>query len=117
MPKHSEEKRRYLRLNVPLEVEYVVNNNNKVYKIITKDISAFGVRFATTEKMQEGSGLELTLRLPNVPNPVHASGRIAWSKKVSPEGNAPFDVGIEFVKIEEDNKNTFLKYLCDLLYG
>lgn len=117
MLKNIEEKRRYLRLNVPLEIEYVLGNNDRVYKAVTKDISAFGIRFATTDKLQEGDNLEVTLRIPNISNPVHASGKIAWSRKVLSEGNAPFDIGIEFVKIEEDNKNTFLKYLCDLIYG
>jgi Tfp pilus assembly protein PilZ len=117
MLKRIEEKRRYLRLNIPLEIEYILGDSDKVRKAVTKDISAFGIRFATTDRLETGSNLEVALKIPNVPNPVHASGKIAWSKKASAEGNSPFDVGIEFVKIEEDNKNTFLKYLCDLIYG
>ena len=38
-------------------------------------------------------------------------------KKLSLEDNSPFDVGTELVDIEEDNKNTFLKFLCDLIYN
>ena len=127
MNSRIEEKRRYLRLNVQLEIEYVLSDSSQVYKAVTKDISALGVRFATNEELKEDTDLELTLKLPNVQNPVHATGRIIWVKRPVPEDNIPpnpnywplfhYEVGIEFSKIEEDNKNTFLKYLCDLIYG
>ncbi len=97
-------------------MEYILPNLNKVYTATTKDISAMGLRFTTTEKLQQGSNLEIKLNLPNVQNPIHASGRVAWLENPTLEDNAPYDVGIEFLKIEEDNKNTFLKYLCDLIY-
>lgn len=98
-------------------MEYILPNSDKIYTATTKDISALGVRFTTNENLKEDSNLEITLKLPNAQNPVHASGRIAWLKKLNLEDNTPFDVGIEFLRIEEDNKNTFLKYLCDLIYG
>lgn len=117
MGKSLEEKRRYLRLNNALTIEYILPDSDKVRTATTKDISALGLRFTTSEKLQEGSMLEIKVALPNAQSAIHASGRIAWLKKNSLENNAPFDVGIEFLKIEEDNKNTFLKYLCDLIYG
>ena len=61
--------------------------------------------------------LEIKLDIPEVPNPVHAKGKIMWKKKLSLEDNAPFDIGAELLDIEEDNKNTFLKFLCDLIYN
>ena len=117
MAKRNEEKRKYLRLNNPVELEYILPDSNTVHTRVTKDISATGLRFETTEKIEENSTLELKLKLPNLQNPVHVYGRVAWLKRVTLEDNAPFDVGVEFLKIEEDNKNTFLKYLCDLIYG
>lgn len=117
MPKRVEEKRQYLRLNIPVEIEYTLSDSQKLCKSVTKDISALGLRFTSSEELKKGSGLEIKLKLPNIPNPVHASGRIAWIDKIGTDDAAPFDVGVEFLKIEEDNKNTFLKYLCDLIYG
>lgn len=114
MVKRVEEKRRYLRLNKPLEIEYTLPDSDKINKAVTKDISAIGLRFAANEKLRKDLNLEIKLKLPNTQNPVHVYGRVAWIKK---EDGASFDTGIEFIKIEEDNKNTFLKYLCDLIYG
>jgi Tfp pilus assembly protein PilZ len=117
MTKNIEEKRKYLRLNNELKMEFTLPNSDRVYAATTKDISALGIRFETKEKLAEGSMLEIKLKVPSAQNPVHASGRIAWLKRLNLEDDAPSDVGVEFLKIEEDNKNTFLKYLCDLIYG
>ncbi|MDD5449255.1 MAG: PilZ domain-containing protein [Candidatus Omnitrophica bacterium] len=117
MARSLEEKRRYLRLNNALAIEYILPNSDRVYTATTKDISALGIRFTSNDRMQIGSLLEIKLSLPNAESAIHASGRVAWLKKIGLEDNAPFDIGIEFLKIEEDNKNTFLKYLCDLIYG
>jgi Tfp pilus assembly protein PilZ len=116
MSKVIEEKRKYLRLNNALELEYTTANSDKKYSASTKDISAVGLRVSTPQKLEEGAIIEITLKLPNSQNAVHASGRIAWSKKITAEDKL-YDCGIEFTKIEEDNKNTFLKYMCDLIYG
>lgn len=117
MTNRVEERRRYLRLNISIQMEYILPNSNKRHVVTTKDISAVGLKFTSTEQLEQGTSLEITLRLPNTQNPVHITGRVAWITKESLEDNAPSAIGIEFVKIEEDNKNTFLKYLCDLIYG
>ena len=117
MTKPVEEKRKYLRLNVPVEIGYLLPGSDRIYTAVTKDISASGIRFETVENFQNGLGLELTLKLPNIQNPVHVYGKIAWQEKSNRKDGVFTDVGIEFVKVEEDNKNTFLKYLCDLIYG
>jgi len=98
-------------------MEFVLPGSDRICIATTKDISAFGVQFNTTEKLEQNSNLDCTLKLPNSQNPVHVTGRIAWLNKLTLEDSSPYDVGIEFVTIEEDNKNTFLKYLCDLIYG
>ncbi|MDO8524871.1 MAG: PilZ domain-containing protein [Candidatus Omnitrophota bacterium] len=112
------ERRGFIRLHEPINVTYTVSENNKVHSVIAKDISADGLRFQTQDKaLKEGSALEMKLDLPEAANPVHARGKIMWRKKLSLEDDAPFDVGTEFIEIEEDNKNTFLKFLCDLIYN
>jgi len=113
----SDERRRHIRLVTPLNVTYAVAGNDKIVKVVSKDISAVGVRFETKEKIDKGSIVELTLELPKASNPVHARGKLVWLKRVSLEDGSPYEAGVEFIKIEEDNKNTFLKYLCDTIYN
>jgi len=112
------ERRKYIRLKTPVSVTYTVPNTGIVHSSVTKDMSVDGLRLVTKARdLEEGSVLELKLGLYGANNPVHAKGKVVWIKQLSLEDNAPFDVGIELTEIEEDNKNTFLKFLCDLIYN
>ena len=112
------ERRKYIRLKTAVSVTYTVPNTGIVHSSITKDISADGLRLETKARdIEKGSVLELKLELYGANNPVHAKGKVIWIKQLSLEDDAPCDIGIELIKIEEDNKNTFLKFLCDLIYN
>jgi len=111
------ERRRYIRLQAPIGMSYTVDGTEETHAASTKNISAAGLRFETFDKkIEEGFLLEMKLNIPSAPNAVHVKGKVIWKKRLSLEDQTPFDVGVEFVEIEEDNKNTFLKFLCDLLY-
>ncbi|NQT22198.1 MAG: PilZ domain-containing protein [Candidatus Omnitrophica bacterium] len=109
------ERRKYLRIEVPLNLR-IITESGDMDSPKVKNISPLGIRFETKKQLKDGDHLELTLELPKAKNPVHIHGKIIWHKKTSLEDNASFDVGCEFIRIEEDNKNTFLKYFCDLIY-
>lgn len=112
------ERRRYVRLKTPIDIQYTVPDTGNVLKTASKNISADGIRFETTDKsIKESDVLELKMVIEDAPNPVHAKAKVIWKKKVSLEDAAPYDCGLEFTEIEEDNKNTFLKFLCDLIYS
>ena len=116
MAKSGQERRQYLRIETPLSLR-VIGKDSVVSQTTTEDISPAGIRF----KSKEGSAnindpVEITLEIPGALSPVHVKGKIIWKRKVSGEGAASTDFGCEFTRIEEDNKNTFLKYFCDLLY-
>ena len=111
-----EERRKFTRYAMPLPMAYILDGENIVHRSTVKNISSLGVRFESPKALKEGATLELKLELPKAANPVHAQGRLAWVRKTTLEDNCPYDIGLEFVRIEEDNKNTFLKFLCDLAY-
>lgn len=112
------ERRRYIRLKTPVPVTYTAPNTGIVHSSVTKDMSADGLRLETKARdIEKGSVLELKLELYGANNPVHAKGKAVWIKQLSLEDDAPCDIGIELIEIEEDNKNTFLKFLCDLIYN
>lgn len=112
------ERRSFIRMREPIKVTYTRADSDKVQSVTAKDISADGIRFETPAKnIKESDLLEMRLDIHNIPNPIHAKARVMWKKKLSLEDGAPFDVGLEFIEIEEDNKNTFLKFLCDFIYN
>ena len=115
--KKVEERRKFIRLEVPVDLKYIVEGNPERREVTTKDLSCEGLRFTGEGEVKQGALIELNLSIPGAPNPVHVDGKVAWIKRISTQDNSPLEVGIEFTKIEEDNKNTFLKYLCDLIYG
>ena len=112
------ERRRYVRLDTPIDISYVVPETGTTLNTDTKNISADGVRFETPDKsVKESDVLELKMVIRDAPNPVHAKAKVIWKRKISLEDAASYDCGLEFTEIEEDNKNTFLKFLCDLIYA
>jgi len=121
MSKHNgefPERRRYVRLKIPVAFSYVSADGLMVDRAVTKNISANGLRFETVDReLKESDSIEIKLLLPGASNPVHTKADVIWKRKLSLEDSSPFDAGVEFTEIEEDNKNTFLKNLCDLIYA
>ena len=111
------EKRKFIRFEVSLKANYSIQKEPKVEKTgIVKDVSAGGVQLLTEQKVDVGNKIELKIFIPEALNPVHLSGIVLWSKESNPERGLSYQAGIEFGKIEEDNKNTFLRFLCGLMY-
>lgn len=113
----SVERRRFVRLRTPITISYTIPETNTIRTATTKNISADGLMFETGDAaLKEPSIISLIIDIPSASNPVHAKGKVIWTKKTSLQDGAPIDCGVELIGIEEDNKNTFLKFLCDLLY-
>ena len=111
------ERRRYIRLAYPLKIAYTTPKNDRIRSVAIKNISADGLGFEVRDEgIAENSIVELKLDITDAINPVHAKARVVWKKRTSLEDGSPSNVGLEFTEIEEDNKNTFLKFLCDLIY-
>ena len=111
------ERRKYLRVETPLKIR-VITHNNSVIETTTKNISPLGLRFEFAgDCVETKEEVELRMSIPHALNPIHAKAKVIWKKKLSKDDDAIFDIGCEFTKIEEDNKNTFLRFFCNLLYG
>ena len=112
------ERRRFLRLAQPVDIAYNAVGSDLIQHTVTKNISADGLRFETQDRsIKESDLLELKLTIQSASNPVHMVSRVVWKKRLSLQDNTPFDVGLEITSVEEDNKNTFLRFLCDLIYS
>ncbi|MFH1478747.1 MAG: PilZ domain-containing protein [Candidatus Omnitrophota bacterium] len=109
------EKRRFIRFETSIKVNYIIERDPRIEKTCTtKNINTGGIQLLTDEKLEPNKKIELKLFIPGALNPAHIKGKILWSSDIDPQKGKAYAAGIEFNEIEEDNKNTFLKFLCEL---
>ena len=111
------EKRRYVRLNIPLEVSYIIRGREgKRYKSITKNISPKGAELVLEEELPKGTILDLAIKIPENEETVPIKAKVVWSKKDSEHKQGIYNAGFEFIEVGEKSKKIFFQYLCDLMY-
>ncbi len=92
--KKIEEKRKFIRLEIPVELKYIAEGGSARKESTTKDLSCEGLRFTTEEELKKGSSLELNINVPDANNPVHVKGKVVWSRRLSSEDKSLFETGI-----------------------
>jgi len=115
-PAGSKERRIYIRTKASVALTFSIESagTSKIIEAVTKNVSATGLLIEAKKQIPLGAEGKLSIKTPGSSNPVHAMGKIVRSNPI--EGSDKFDCGVEFTNIEEDNKNTFLKFLCDAIY-
>lgn len=111
------ERRGYIRTNtsVRLSVNLEDKAAAKTVIAVTRNISATGLLIETDESLPIGSNVSIDIDTPKANNPIHCTGKVVWAAPIA--NSEKFNLGIELMDIEEDNKNTFLKFLCDTIYN
>ena len=99
-----EERRRLIRAQVPVLIEFPHPVTMKTERSFTQDISESGLRFPTAVKLQIGQEMPLTLQLPYQPSPFHATGEVMWIREVARLGATQYDVGLRFRWIEDPDR-------------
>jgi len=112
----SKERRRYIRTetSVPMTIYIKQDDAAKAVNANTRNISASGSMLEVGSKLPVGKEVRIEIDAPGSANPVHCRAKIVWAAPIPNTGR--YHCGIEFTNIEEDNKNTFLKFLCDVIY-
>jgi c-di-GMP-binding flagellar brake protein YcgR len=112
----SKENRNYIRTDISVPLDIFICREKDTDRIPAQawNISASGMMIESETKLHVGLEARIDMTPPGTLNPVHCTGRIVWSGTGSKPGKHNY--GVEFLAIEEDNKNTFLKFLCDLIY-
>ena len=108
------ERRRFVRVETPLKA--VVKTGDQTDEVVTKNVSPVGLGFEIGRELKGSEELGISLYLPESGDPISIDGKVIWQRKMSLEDNAPYDIGVEIINIDDNKKNIFLKYLCDLLY-
>ena len=98
------ERRKYLRFNTPLEMEFKTLTLNPIFgKALAKDLSREGVRFGLRGPVAVGTPVELRLNVPGDNLPVFAAGKVAWADGL--------DAGVRLTKINTDDRARVLEYV------
>lgn len=98
------DRRKYLRFNTPLEMEFKTLTLNPIFgKALAKDLSREGVRFGMRNSVSVGTPLELRLNVPGDNLPVFATGKVAWADGL--------DAGVRLTKISTDDRARVLEYV------
>ncbi|MFH1305292.1 MAG: PilZ domain-containing protein [Candidatus Omnitrophota bacterium] len=109
------ERRRFVRTRRPLKI--TVREGDRIEETVTRNLSPVGVRFEVGQELKSPGDIEIMLSIPSSEVPIHITGKVVWQTKQSLEDKSPYDVGVKISRVEDKNKNDFLRYLCDLLYA
>ncbi len=106
----SEEKRKFMRFDVPINVEYNFSRKKIKNLAISNDVSRKGINILLAEKLNPGIKLELQLSIPGEVIPIFAVGRLIWIEKIDDQLKNRFSAGIAIEKIAPFDLNTTLQY-------
>ena len=98
------ERRRYIRFNAPLDIEYRTLTLNPIFgKTLAKDLSKEGLRLGIKQPIPAGTPLEISLNVPGDNLPVFATGKIAWADGL--------EAGLRLTKISVRDRERMLEYV------
>ena len=107
-----EEKRRFVRIEWPVVVQYKTLEEPLTQdQIVGKDISESGVCFIVYERLTKGTKLDIQIQTPFDSLPVFAKGKIAWIRKVGEEHARTFEVGVEFTEVDPRDQKRLKMYI------
>ncbi|MBF0252930.1 MAG: PilZ domain-containing protein [Candidatus Omnitrophica bacterium] len=114
MKYRAPERRRFIRIEVPLEVQLTSDIINE--SSYSKNISPIGMCCEVTVNVPVGYVLNTFIKLPGSEELISAQAKVVWVKRISLEDDSNFDIGLVLNEIDEKQKKVLLKYLCDILY-
>lgn len=103
----GDERRRYPRLQRP--VFYRVPSFFDRWKSVC-DVGLGGCRIYSDEEMKHGKQIILEVLLPDGTT-VRARARVVWTKTVPEGGPAAYEVGLEFLSVNDESWDVLTQYL------
>jgi hypothetical protein len=109
------ERRKFSRLNILVDVSYSKKNSVSSGNLtLTKNISKGGICFVGYEKLNEADIIDLKIFLPGEKLPITATAKVSWVKEFvigDPSRGVRYDVGAEFISIQEGTIKKFDDYM------
>ena len=110
------ERRRFVRVDSHVSVSYQVIDAAKATSSTTQNISGSGLRFLAQHVLAVGTPLDITLHLPEHPQPIHFTGEVVWSQPLPQETHPSAagyqaDVSVRVVTMEPRDRVLILQHL------
>jgi len=106
------ERRRHVRVETPVLVEFPNPETIKTERSFTQDVSESGMRFPTPVRLQIGQQLPLTLGLPFSSIAIQATGEIVWIRELARLGAPQYDIGVRFRWLEDPDRQRLVRHLA-----
>lgn len=100
------ERRRFLRFQTALSA--LCDIFSQKCKAPVKNISKEGALLVLDKKLNEGTGLDLSMDVPGDNVPIFASCEVAWQK---PLHDNTYETGVRFIKIDNSDRGRLLEYI------
>lgn len=115
------EKRGFPRIEISLFIFYRLKNEDAfiMHKAISQNISGGGLMFEANKTVPAGSILHLEIYQPSVKYKdlfflLSVQAKVIWANKKEgigkSEGTDKYQIGVEFVEIEKEDRNKIIEY-------
>jgi Tfp pilus assembly protein PilZ len=106
-----EDKRKYKRRTISLNVEYDMSPRQMYMESRAKDISGGGLCLITSEALAKDKEVLLKIFLPDREKPLFISGLVVWSKPYKERLLELFLNGIEFSDVKDNDRDLVIKFV------
>ena len=111
-----QERRKFVRVDAPVLVEFTEPGKNQVERSFTHDVSEVGMRFPTTVKFKIGQEIPFMLGLPMEQPMMKTLGHVIWIREVSSFTRfEQYEVGVRFSWVHDPDRQRLVKHLNALL--
>jgi hypothetical protein len=111
----TEEKRRFPRFDFSVDVYFKKKASAEKEKLsLTKNISGVGVCLISYDDLLEADILELQICFSDTKDPLQVLGKVVWTKEFvigEPQKGKRYDVGVEFIGLDEEAKKKINQHL------
>lgn len=104
MPSEGEHPRAFPRLELNAYVDYTGSEVLLYHKV--QNISLGGICIQSAAVEDVGTMVDLVLNFPDLEATIGVKGEVVWANH-----DAPMDMGIRFIDLDDDRKDTLRRYL------
>lgn len=114
------ENRKFIRLRVPLPVEYsLIKKQKRVKPVRTtmQNISVGGLSLQVKEAVRNGELMKIEIQVPDWQEPIRVVGDVIWHGTGGPKDEPQHFAGVRFREVNPVELNKILDYVYSVAIG